>query len=191
MNQKGFVNIVIVIIGIIVLAGVVGYSIMNQQTPAPEPILLPTPSPTPAPTLTPTPTVPSQGGAKHWNPNSEYFYYYNKEKIFMRFVGVESGRPVFMMLDPKRNETGQKAFLTDQFIVNLKTGATREDLEALNHKYNVSTVKPMLYSDDEFVLTVKGNSEINALDMANAYHNEAIVEWAQPGLIRQYFRYNI
>lgn len=45
MNQKGFANIVI-IIGIIIIAGIAGYFILNKQS------LPPTPTPTPAGTLT-------------------------------------------------------------------------------------------------------------------------------------------
>ncbi len=55
MNQKGFVNI-IVIIGVIILVGVAGYFIVNQQTPTPRPIPSPTPTPTPTPTTAPSPT---------------------------------------------------------------------------------------------------------------------------------------
>ncbi|OGE80871.1 MAG: hypothetical protein A3C04_00185 [Candidatus Wildermuthbacteria bacterium RIFCSPHIGHO2_02_FULL_45_25] len=48
-DQKGFVNI-IVIIGIVILAGIAGYFILNQRTLSPAPIPSPTPSPTPTPT---------------------------------------------------------------------------------------------------------------------------------------------
>lgn len=56
MNQKGFVNI-IVIVGIVILVGVTGYFIVNQQAPSS------TPSPSSTPTLTPTPT-PTPNGEK-------------------------------------------------------------------------------------------------------------------------------
>jgi len=54
MNQKGFVNIA-VIIGVIVLIGVAGYFIANRQTPLPEPTPSPAPSPNPTPSPTPSP----------------------------------------------------------------------------------------------------------------------------------------
>lgn len=46
MNQKGFINIIIVIIGLIIIAGAVGYFIGNQ-TLSPAPIPSPTPKPGP------------------------------------------------------------------------------------------------------------------------------------------------
>ncbi len=52
MDQKGFINI-IVIIGIVILAGVAGYFIARQQA---QLIPAPPPSPTPIPSPTPTPT---------------------------------------------------------------------------------------------------------------------------------------
>ena len=48
MNQKGFVNIV-VIIAIVILAGVASYFILNQRTLSPTPI----PSPTPTSAMSP------------------------------------------------------------------------------------------------------------------------------------------
>lgn len=53
MNQKGFINIILVII-IVALAGVGAYFILNQQTT--PPIFIPTPTPIPSPTPTPTPS---------------------------------------------------------------------------------------------------------------------------------------
>lgn len=56
MNQKGFISI-IVIIGVVILAGVAGYFIVNEQTSSPVPIPSPTPTSTlTLPTSTPTPT---------------------------------------------------------------------------------------------------------------------------------------
>jgi hypothetical protein len=66
MNQKGFINIA-VIIGVIILIGVAGYFIVNSQAFSPEPIPSPNPSPLPSPPPSPisnpspsqTPTLPS------------------------------------------------------------------------------------------------------------------------------------
>ncbi len=52
MNQKGFINIA-VIIGVIVVAGIAGYFVLSQRTSPPNPI----PSPT---SLTSTPSTPTQ-----------------------------------------------------------------------------------------------------------------------------------
>ncbi len=58
MNQKGFINIA-VIIGVIILVGVVGYFVVNRRTPSPEPTSSPTPPLSPSPTLPQSPTSPS------------------------------------------------------------------------------------------------------------------------------------
>ncbi len=55
MNQKGFVSVVVVIIGVMILVGVTGYFIMSQQMPSPEPVPSPIPTPTPEPNPTPVP----------------------------------------------------------------------------------------------------------------------------------------
>lgn len=46
MNQKGFINI-IVIIGVIILVGVAGYFVVSKQAPLPVPVPSPAPTPTP------------------------------------------------------------------------------------------------------------------------------------------------
>ncbi|OGY78732.1 MAG: hypothetical protein A3B74_02990 [Candidatus Kerfeldbacteria bacterium RIFCSPHIGHO2_02_FULL_42_14] len=60
MNQKGFVNIIILIVVIVAIAGIGGYVALNRQSPSPGPAPTPTPTPNPiqnpSPTPTPTPT---------------------------------------------------------------------------------------------------------------------------------------
>jgi hypothetical protein len=58
MNKKGFVNIIIVIVGVIILAGVAGYFIVKQQTPSLGPVPLSTPTPTPSSISQPTTQLP-------------------------------------------------------------------------------------------------------------------------------------
>lgn len=52
MNNKGFINI-IVVIGIIIVVGIAGYFVVNQRTFSPTPVPSPIPSPTPIPTQSP------------------------------------------------------------------------------------------------------------------------------------------
>jgi len=71
MNQKGFINIAI-IVGVIALLGVAGYFIANRQTPLPEPTPSPAPLPSPTPNPSPTPTpLPSRNtpSAQTQNPS--------------------------------------------------------------------------------------------------------------------------
>ena len=55
MNQKGFINIILIII-VVALVGVGVYFVSTKQITQPNPIPTPTPSPTPTPTLSPTPS---------------------------------------------------------------------------------------------------------------------------------------
>lgn len=55
MNQRGFVNILLIIV-VIALVGAGIYVVSNRQTPSSVPTPTPTPSPSPTPTPTPTPT---------------------------------------------------------------------------------------------------------------------------------------
>lgn len=56
MNQKGFANIIILIVVIATIVGIGGYFVLNRQTPLTEPIPTPTPNQIQNPSLTPTPT---------------------------------------------------------------------------------------------------------------------------------------
>jgi len=116
----------------------------------------------------------------NWDNNKEYFYYYFDKKIPLKFLGMKDGYPHFVTQDSTKAEV----LLTDEFIVKIKSGATRENLEALNRKYNISIVKNIYGTSDEFVLTVKSDPNNNALDMANLYHNQTIIEWADPNFIQ-------
>ncbi len=151
MNQKGFANIILVVV-IVVLVGAGAYFVSTRQSH----------------------TV--------WNNSKEYFYYFSDEKIPLKFLEIRDGHPYFMT----QYSTKAGVLLTDDFIVKIKKGIVREDLEALNRKYNVSIVRNVAHTNDEFVLTVSGDSRNNALDMANLYHNETIVEWSEPNFIQIY-----
>ena len=65
MNQKKFVNIV-VIIGIVVLAGIAGYFVVNYQTPSSISTSDSTPTPPVSPTQTPILPILSSGETAGW-----------------------------------------------------------------------------------------------------------------------------
>lgn len=111
----------------------------------------------------------------NWNINKRYFYYYFDEKIPIQFVEMNGSFPSFMV----QNASKAIVLLTDEFIVTIKPGTSQEDLETLNSKYDVSIVKKMLIADT-FILTAKNNPNINALDMANFYHNQPIIKSSAP-----------
>lgn len=179
MNQKRFTNIVLGII-IVITVSTVGYFtfvkksglITNKSTSIP----------TSTSTLLPPPPLSSHNVT--WDKSKEYFYYvkgdpdYENKEIPLKFVGIKDGFPVF-----KGQNSEGELLLSDEFITKFKKGTTQEEIRVLNNQYNVSIVKPMYGMDDQFVLTVKANPQINALNMANMYHNESIIEWAEPNFI--------
>ncbi|HEY4496240.1 MAG TPA: hypothetical protein VJC04_02685 [Candidatus Paceibacterota bacterium] len=59
MNQKGFINILLIII-VVALVGAGAYFVSTKQITPPNPISIPTPSPTPTPTPSPTPSTSTQ-----------------------------------------------------------------------------------------------------------------------------------
>jgi len=63
MNQKGFINIA-VIIGVIVVAGIAGYFLLNQRTPSPNPTPTPTSPASTSTTPTQIPTTETSSSAK-------------------------------------------------------------------------------------------------------------------------------
>ena len=105
-NQKGFANI-IVIIGIVILAGAAGYFIVSQQTPSPASIPSPTPSsapaliptstltpqPTPAPTSTPVPAPTPK--------NANDFYEVTYQDVDLRCLGMGGSREFVVRTQPE------------------------------------------------------------------------------------------
>ncbi|HEY4503440.1 MAG TPA: hypothetical protein VJC14_03355 [Candidatus Paceibacterota bacterium] len=120
MNQKGFVNILLIVF-IIVLAGAGGYFALNnrsatptptppileQPTPSPTPTPTPNPSPTPKPSPTPTPTpiTPKTGDIE------EIQTLLNKEawvRVIVMLKGNEFTAPDFISDDTKKKSEVQK-----------------------------------------------------------------------------------
>lgn len=179
MDQKGFINIIMVI-GIIILVGTIGYFVLNQQmfTSVPPQSPNPTPIPTPIPTSTSTPKPATQ--LLPWDPNKIYFYYnennYKDELKFLR-LGV-GGEPIF-----RSSYQNGELMLGNKFYLKLKDNATLQDLQKLNQKYNIILEKEQY---GFYIISVKNNLQTNALEMANAYHDEPIIQWAMPLWSRKY-----
>lgn len=99
MNQKGFVNI-IVIIGIVMLVSIAGYFVVSRQlllptsifspTPSSTPTSIPNPTPSPNPNPTPSPIPKSQSGVTVISPNGGAYILGSQVKIGWH---VASGYP--------------------------------------------------------------------------------------------------
>jgi len=112
INQKGFVNILLIVF-VVVLAGVAGYFALNNRSVAPtptspileQPAPSPTPSPTPTPTPTPTPVTLNTGDVE------EIQTLLNKEawvRVIVMLKGNEFTAPDFISDDTKKKSEVQK-----------------------------------------------------------------------------------
>lgn len=145
MNQKGFVTI-IAIIGIIILAGSVGYFIVNKQASSPTPI--PTPSPTPISTSQPTTLLsPTEfkylledkfGKATFCGPPVEPPDY--EDKLLKQFPTVVANTEEFSVI-LKHTNIANDGSLTDQEKLTIVYEHNRMSvisLEPSNSKYKFS-----------------------------------------------------
>ena len=97
MNQKGFANIIILIVVVIAVAGIGGYFILNKQAPLPKPmpnpIDNPNPTPTPNPIQNPNPTPisipkqPAQSQSPKNIPQAHNTFGFNSIKILVKEEG--------------------------------------------------------------------------------------------------------
>ena len=97
MNQKGFANIIILIVVVIAVAGIGGYFILNKQAPLPKPmpnpIDNPNPTPTPNPIQNPNPTPisipkqPAKSQSPKNIPQAHNTFGFNSIKILVKEEG--------------------------------------------------------------------------------------------------------
>jgi len=97
LNQKGFANIIILIVAIVAIAGIGGYFVLNKQVPLPEPtpnpIENPNPTPTPNPIQNPNPTPisipkqPAQSQSPKNIPQAHNTFGFNSIKILAKEEG--------------------------------------------------------------------------------------------------------
>lgn len=160
MNQKGFVNI-IVIIGIVILAGVAGYFIVNKRT------LPPKPAPSPTSTLTPTPTPSPSPQHTPQSTNFNFVFGYGVgakneldtfEKTYTRDMVIDPPVKIKMSLtDEEMNKIYQKMLeinffdFPDEFSVTVPIGEATGMVTPCSSYYfkvsNESRIKELSWDD--------------------------------------------
>src|SRR5581483_7163686 len=72
---------------------------------------------------------------------------------------------------------------TDEFLVRFKANLLDAQIAALNQAHNVSVVREQPFSDRVLVLKPNGGNPRSARELANAYVEEGIVDFAEPNFV--------
>lgn len=200
MNQKGFANIVILIIAIVAIAGVGGYFVLNRQAPSPEPTPTPNPieNPSPNPTPIPTPKQPAQSQSPKNIPLAHNTFGFNSIKILAKeegnknvFISPSSiALALSMVYNGANGETKSAMQKTLQFqnmdiaTVNQESLGLINSLKNPDPKVELSVANSVWARNGvdfkkDFLSTVGSyfNAEISTLDFSNSNAANTINAW--------------
>ena len=91
-----------------------------------------------------------------------------------------SGRP----LDVFEMGGDTHAIVTREFVCKFKGGTSQDQIDELNRANAVSVVSRQSWDPTSYVLAVPPGQESTTIEVANRYHENAIVEFAQPNFVR-------
>lgn len=83
-------------------------------------------------------------------------------------------------------ETGSKMLGTDEIIVKLRPGGTREALMQQARASSLRVVRPIWRTADEFVLALEHPRTDDALEKARLLYDSGDYQWVEPNFIREY-----
>lgn len=190
MNQKGFANIVILIVAIVAIAGVGGYFVLNRQAPSPEP--------TPTPTPITTPKQPAQSQSPKNIPLAHNTFGFNSIKILAKeegnknvFISPSSiALALSMVYNGANGETKSAMQKTLQFqnldiaTVNQESLGLINSLKNPDPKVELSVANSVWARNGvdfkkDFLSTVGSyfNAEISTLDFSNSNAANTINAW--------------
>src|SRR5215216_6301115 len=81
--------------------------------------------------------------------------------------------------------SGLYMVMFDQIIVRFKPGVTDAQVAALQAQYGTETIEQKLYAPNQYVMRVLSPSLLGTLETANRYHEEPLVEWAEPNFVME------
>ena len=98
------------------------------------------------------------------------------------FIAALNKEDVVEFAAPVYSSSGQKMILTDQFLVKFVPEMSDADIEAFNAKHRVEIIskEPWIGGTFLYKLKVTKDSELDALWMANLYHEQNFTLWAHP-----------
>jgi uncharacterized repeat protein (TIGR01451 family) len=73
--------------------------------------------------------------------------------------------------------------LTDQFIAEFGPNVSQQEIDAINDLNSVEVVMENPFVENQFLLTVTEASQVDALTMANRYHESDLTEFAHPNFV--------
>ncbi len=74
---------------------------------------------------------------------------------------------------------------TDEIIVRFTPEVTQDQIDALNAQHNVEIIEQKAYAPTQYLLRVLAPSPRRIFDVANAYHQSDLVEWAEPNFVTE------
>jgi len=80
-------------------------------------------------------------------------------------------------------ETGKELLVADELIVKLKDEVSEEELWQMNALHNVSLIRRLRGTSNQYILRVNDPKRHSVLEIAEAYYGTGIVEWAEPNFI--------
>ena len=73
--------------------------------------------------------------------------------------------------------------IQDEFVVKLKSGDSYSELKFMAQSTGATILRNDPYSPDIYVLQTAKDSDGNALEMANYFHETGLFEWAEPNFL--------
>ncbi len=74
---------------------------------------------------------------------------------------------------------------TDEILARFKPDVAQAQIDALNSQHNVEIVEQKAYAPAQYLLRVLNPSPRRIFDVANAYHESDLTEWASPNFVRE------
>ena len=74
--------------------------------------------------------------------------------------------------------------LTNQFIIQFKPDVTREEINNINESNNVKIIENINWEENSYLVETTEGKAVSALEIANTYHENDKVIYAQPNFVR-------
>lgn len=73
----------------------------------------------------------------------------------------------------------------DEIVVRFKPETTPAEINALHARFGTETLEQKLYAPNQHLMRVNNPSFLGTLEVANRYHEQPLVEWAEPNFVME------